>query len=153
MYTASYFTSDAVLALPKEYSLLKRQRGATILAVVSDMKWLAEKLNDDNVAILNDEQYADVTEVKNTLNEKERAEILVKALLNRVEQDGEELNTFVDILKKKPRKFKALIEKLDTCKLTEITSKHNNYFILPITQVTRLLWLHLATQPRSFTTT
>ena len=38
---------------------------------------------------------------------------MVKALLNRVEQDAEELKTFVDILKKKSRKFKALIAKLD----------------------------------------
>ena len=81
---------------------------------MSDMKWLAEELNDDNVAILNDEQYTDVTEVKTLLNEEERAGIVVKALLNRVEQDAEELKTFVDILKKKSRKFKALIVKLDT---------------------------------------
>ena len=80
---------------------------------MSDMKWLAEELNDDSVAILNDQQYTDVTEVKTLLNEEERAGIVVKALLNRVEQDAEELKTFVDILKKKSRKFKALIAKLD----------------------------------------
>ena len=81
---------------------------------MSDMKWLAKELNDDSIAILNDEQYTDVTEVKTLLNEEERAGIVVKALLNRVEQDAEELRTFVDILKNKPRKFKALIAKLDT---------------------------------------
>ena len=81
---------------------------------MSDMKWLAKELNDDSIAILNDEQYTDVTEVKTLLNEEGRAGIVVKALLNRVEQDAEELRTFVDILKNKPRKFKALIAKLDT---------------------------------------
>ena len=83
---------------------------------MSDMKWLAGELNDDDVAVLNDQQYADVTEVKTLLNEEERAGIVVKALLNRVEQDAEELKAFVDILKKKPQKFKALITKLDTRK-------------------------------------
>ena len=97
--------------------MLKRHRRATELAVMSDMKWLAGELNDDDVAVLNDQQYADVTEVKTLLNEEERAGIVFKALLNRVEQDAGELKTFVDILKKKPQKFKALTAKLsDTCK-------------------------------------
>ena len=82
---------------------------------MSDIKWLAGELNDD-VAALNDQQYTDVTEVKTLLNEEERAGIVVKALLNKVEQDAEELKTFVDILKKKPQKFKSLITKLDTRK-------------------------------------
>ena len=96
--------------------MLKKHRRATALAVVSDMKWLAEELNDDDVAVLNDQQYADVTEVKTLLSEKARAEIVVNALLNRVEQDAEELKTFVDILKKKTQKFKPLIAKLGTSK-------------------------------------
>ena len=83
---------------------------------MSDMKWLAGELNDDDVAVLNDQQYTDVTEVKTLLNEEDKAGIVVKALLNRVEQDAGELNTFVNILKKKPRKFKALIAKLGTRK-------------------------------------
>ena len=99
-----------------EYGLLKKHRRATELAVMSDMKWLAGELNDDDVAVLNDQQYTDVIEVKTLLNEEERAGIVFKALLNRVEQDAEELKTFVDILKKKPQKFKNLITKLDTRK-------------------------------------
>ena len=94
---------------------------------MSDMKWLAGELNDDDVAVLNDQQYSDVTEVKALLNEEDKAGIVVKALLNRVEQDAEELKAFVDILKKKPRKFKALIAKLDKCKWTK---KLNNYSLL-----------------------
>ena len=104
-----------------EYALLKKHRRATELAVVSDMKWLAGELNDDDVAVLNDQQYADVTEVKTLLNEEDKAGIVVKALLNRVEQDAGELNTFVNILKKKPQKFKALITKLETSVSSENT--------------------------------
>ena len=96
--------------------MLKKHRRVTELAVMSDMKWLAGELNDDDAAVLNDQQYADVTEAKTLLNEEERAGIVVKALLNRVEQDAGELKTFLDILKKRPKKFKALIAKLDTCK-------------------------------------
>ena len=88
-------------------------RRATELAVISDMKWLAGELNDDDVAVLND---ADVTEVKTLLNEEERAGNVVKALLNRVEQNAEELKTFIDILKKRRQKFDALIAKLSTSK-------------------------------------
>ena len=96
-----------------EYKLLKMHRRATELAVMSDMKWLAGELNDDDVAVLND---ADVTEVKTLLNEEERAGNVVKALLNRVEQNAEELKTFIDILKKRRQKFDALIAKLSTSK-------------------------------------
>ena len=79
------------------------------------MIWLAGELNDDKVAVLTDQQHADVTEAKTLLNEEDKAGIVVKALLNRVKQDAGELKIFVDILKKKPQKFKALIAKLDTC--------------------------------------
>ena len=104
------------IALSMEYPLLKKHRRATELAVMSDIKWLAGELNDDDVAVLNDQQYADVTEVKTLLNKEDKAGIVFKALLNRVQQDAGELKTFVNILKKKPWKFKALIAKLDTCK-------------------------------------
>ena len=96
--------------------MLKKHKRATELAVMSDMKWLAGELNDDDVSVLNDQQYADVTEAKTLLNKEDKAGIVFKALLNRVEQDAGELKTFVDILKKKPQKFKALIAKLDTRK-------------------------------------
>ena len=104
------------IALSEECRSLEKHSRATELAVISDMKWLARELNDDDVAVLNDQQYADVTEVKTLLNKEDKAGIVFKALLNRVEQDAEELNTFVNILKKKPQKFKGLIAKLDTRK-------------------------------------
>ena len=101
--------------------MLKKHRRATELAVMSDIKLLAGELNDDDVAVLNDQQYADVIVAKTLLNEEKRAGIVVKALLNRVEQDAEGLKTFLDILKKRPKKFKALIAKLDTCKWIKIS--------------------------------
>ena len=119
----TYITETALIsplifciALSVEYELLKKYRRLTELAVMSDMKWLAVELNNDVVAVLNDQQYADVTEAKTLLNEEERAGIVVRALLNRVEQDAGELSIFVDILKKKSQKFKFLIAKLDTRK-------------------------------------
>ena len=111
-----FLTTHIFIAPSEEYALLKKHRRATELAVMSDIKWLAGELNDDDVAVLNDQEYADVTEVKTLLNKEDKAGIVVKALLNRVEQDAEGLKTFVDILKKRPKKFKALIAKLDTCK-------------------------------------
>ena len=75
---------------------------------MSNTKRLAGEMNDDDVAVLNDQQYADATEVMTSLNEEDKAGIEVEALLNMVEQDAGELETFVDILMKKPHKFNAL---------------------------------------------
>ena len=57
---------------------------------------------------------------------------MVKALLNKVEQDAEELKTFVDILKKKLRKF-----------LQSWTQKVYNYKV--IIQVTMMSNCELST--------
>ena len=93
-----------------------------ILAVKSDMKWLAEQLNKKDICFLNDEQYEEVTEVS-LLSKDDKARIVVEAVLNRVLQDDKELKKFVVILKIKPEKFKALLEK---CKLNNVVCLHGH---------------------------
>ena len=85
-----------------------------ILAVKSDMKWLADELHKKNVSFLNDEQHEEVTEV-NLISKDGKARIVVEAVLNKVQQDDKNLEVFVEILKRKPQMFKALLEKLDNC--------------------------------------
>ena len=111
------------------------------------MKWLAEELNDND--ILNDQQYADVTEV-NLLNEEERAEIMVKALLNWIKQDGKKLKIFEDILKKKPQKFRALTAKLNngkSCAHVHVSCMSNLLCVQPPACTTSCVSNLLCVQP------
>ena len=96
------------------HSLLKDLRGDMILAVKSDMKWLADELHKKDVSFLNDEQYEEVTE-SNSKSKDSKARIVVEAVLNKVKQDDKNLEVFVDILKRNSQMFKALLEKLDNC--------------------------------------
>lgn len=98
-----------------EYKLLKKNRRDVEKAVKSDLKWMADELNDDDIAILNGQQYDDVVE-RTLLSDNDKATMVAGALLNRVDLDPDGLRVFVDILKKNGPKFRALIAKLDTGK-------------------------------------
>ena len=96
-----------------EHKLLKKHRRDVEKAVKSDLKWMADELFDDDIAVLNGEQYDEVVK-KNLLSDNDKAVQIVGALLNRVDLDPNFLGVFVTILKKNEPKYRALIPKLDT---------------------------------------
>ena len=96
-----------------EHKLLKKHRRDVEKAVKSDLKWMADELNDDDIAVLNGEQYDEVVK-RNLLSDNDKAVQIVGALLNRVDLEPDFLGVFVTILKKNEPKYRALIPKLDT---------------------------------------
>ena len=115
------------MASPEEHKLLKKNRSVVEKMIMSDMDWFADELNAEDVAVLTDSL---CNEVKNPVSMKtpeQKAAMVVKYLLNRVDVYPQALGEFVVILKKKPKKFKVLIDKLD---LT--SGKHNIKHRMPI---------------------
>ena len=95
----------------REYILLKRNRDDVEKAVKTDLVWFAKELNKDDVAILNDSDFNVVTDPKSMTSEDDKAMLIVKRLLNRVDLDKDALKEFVEILKKK-KGFATLIAEL-----------------------------------------
>ena len=91
--------------------MLKRNRDDVEKAVKTDLVWFAKQLNKDDVAILNDSDFNDVTDPKSMMSEDDKAMLIVKRLLNRVDLDKDALKEFVEILKKK-KGFATLIAEL-----------------------------------------
>ena len=91
--------------------MLKRNRDDVEKAVKTDLVWFAKQLNKDYVAILNDSDFNLVTDPKSMMSEDDKAMLIVKRLLNRVDLDKDALKEFVEILKKK-KGFATLIAEL-----------------------------------------
>ena len=91
-----------------QYYLLKGNRDDVEKAVKTDLVWFAKELNN---AILNNSDFNVVTDPKSMMSEDDKAMLIVKHLLNRVDLDKDALKEFVEILKKK-KGFATLITKL-----------------------------------------
>ena len=55
--------------------------------------------------MLSSQNYEDIICTKSTLTPHDKAEILVSALMDKLELDSENLRSIVEVLKKKPRNF------------------------------------------------
>ena len=80
--------------------------------IKTDIDWFAGELNKDEVVLTN-AQYNQVTNPVSMLEPEQKAAEMMKHLLGRVELDPDYLEEFVKVLKKKEKKFKPLLKKLD----------------------------------------
>ena len=94
------------------YELVKSCMEDLKKTIKSDLVWIAGQLYEEEI-VLTDAQYNEVTDSKSMLSEDERAAEVTKRLLARVDLDSDYLEEFVKILKKKEKKFRPLLKKLE----------------------------------------
>lgn len=82
------------------YRVLKKNRDGVEKVVKTDLVWFAKELNDDNVAVPNDSEFNVVINPTSMYSEDDKAMLVVKRLLNRVDLDPDVLGEFIGILKK-----------------------------------------------------
>ena len=99
------------MATSLEYLGLKKYRSDVEKTIKSDPKWFAEELNVDET-VLTDAKYNELTNPRSMLTDDEKAGEMVKHLLDRVDLDPDALREFLEILKKKDKKFRPLMDKL-----------------------------------------
>ena len=98
------------------YMRLQRCRSNLEKTIKSDLVWFAKELNVDET-VLTDSQFNELTNPKSWLTEDQKAGEMAKRLLDRVDLYPGALGEFVDILNKKPKKFRPLIDELSEKKL------------------------------------
>ena len=86
------------------------------------MNWLASELFA--LGILSSQHKSDITNTRSTLNEDEKATIMVSAIMDKLELDSNNLISVLKVLRNKPVLYKetiALLEGIETivCILNE----------------------------------
>lgn len=106
----------ATMAENSAYNLLRKHRTVVEKKMKDDLEWFATELSDEDFPVLNEEQEKDVKNPRSLLRDDMKAQIMINPLLNWVSIEADGLGKFVKILKKKPKKYKALIKRLNTGK-------------------------------------
>ena len=101
------------MAKSEQYQLLKKNISDVQKVFVADIVWFATELSDDDVAVLNSAEFSEATNPKSMLTDEDKAMKMFKCLLNRVDLDPDALGDFLQILRKKEKRFKVLIRKLE----------------------------------------
>ena len=101
------------MAKSEEYKRLKKCRSNLEKLIMPELDWIADELNDEAVAFLNDAQCNEAKNPAAIKTPEQRAATVFALVLNRVDVDRNTLREFVSILRKKPVVFKTVIEKLD----------------------------------------
>lgn len=101
------------------YKLLNKHLVAVEDKMKDDLMWFASELSSEEFPVLIIDQVDEIKATRNLLRDVDKAIMMTKSLLNWVKLDPEGLNEFVKILKKKPVRYKILIQKLDTSKLNK----------------------------------
>ena len=92
----------------RESQLLKNNWKVMITAMTFDASWLAGEMN--RTGLLSDNDHRDVTKVKTSLNDTEKAEIMFTSLKKRVALNSRHLSTFLEILILKPMLYSDTID-------------------------------------------
>ena len=110
-----------------EYALLKEHRTELVVKMESDLVWFAWELNSTDFPVLSDELADTLTNPLSMLSHGDKAMLMANSLLKWVKLEPEGLIKFVRILRKKPVRFKVLIEKLDPSKFTVLCKLGANF--------------------------
>ena len=77
-------------------------------AMTFDTSWLAGEMN--RAGLLSDNDHHDVTKVKTSLNDTEKAEIMMTSLMKKVALNSKHHSTFMEILSLKDRLYSDTID-------------------------------------------
>ena len=88
-----------------------------ITAMTFDTSWLAGEMN--RAGLLSDNDHQDVTKVKPSLNDTEKAEIMLTSLKKKVALNSKHHSTFMEILSLKGRLYSDAIDILKGKSLRE----------------------------------
>ena len=78
-----------------------------------ELDWIADELNSEDVGFLSDAQCNEAKNPTSMKTPEQKAAMVFALILNRVDVDPGALKEFVSILRKKPKMFKPINEKLD----------------------------------------
>ena len=101
----------------RESQLLKNNWKVMITAMTFDASWLAGEMN--RTGLLSENDHQDVTKVKTSLNDTEKAEIMFTSLKKKVALNSRHLSTFLEILILKPMLYSDTIDILKGKSLIE----------------------------------
>ena len=88
-------------------------------AMTFDISWLAGEMN--RAGLLSDNDHQDVTKVKTSLNDTEKAEMMLTSLKKKVALNSKHHSTFMEILSLKDRLYSDAIDILKGKSLIENT--------------------------------
>ena len=90
---------------------LQHQRSKLVTGLKFEMNWLASELAA--LGILSTQHQDDIANIKSTLNPVERANIMVSAIMDKLELDSNNMRNILKVLKKKPILYKETIALLE----------------------------------------
>ena len=109
IYIIIYITFLCTATIDLE--VLQCQRSKLVTGLKSDMDWLASELV--YLGILSTQHQNDIANIKSTLNPHERANIMVSAIMDKIELDFNNLKKIIKVLKKKPNLYRETIALLE----------------------------------------
>ena len=90
---------------------LQHQRFKLVTGLKFEMNWLASELV--YLGILSTQHQNDISNTRSTLNQDERANIMVSAIMDKLELDSNNLRNILKVLKKRPNLHKETIALLE----------------------------------------
>ena len=120
MYSNNCFLYIATL----DFEELQHQRSKLVIGLKFEMNWLASELFA--LGILSNQHKSDITNTKSNLNEDEKANIMVSAIMDKLELDSNNLRSVLKVLRKKPVLYKETIALLEGIILVIHSYKLNN---------------------------
>ena len=90
---------------------LKCHRSKLVIGVKFDMNWLASEFVA--LGILSTQHQDDISNIRSTLTSDERANIMVSAIMDKLELDSTNLLNILKVLRKKPELYKEIIALLE----------------------------------------
>ena len=90
---------------------LQRQRSKLVTGFKFEMNWVASELVAQG--ILSTQHQNDIANTRSTLNPNERADIMVSAIMDKLELDSNNLRLVLKVLRKKPILYKETIALLE----------------------------------------
>jgi len=90
---------------------LQHYRSKLVTAFNFDLNWLASELYA--IGMISSQNRDEITSVKSSLTTNDKADIMVSAMMNKLELDARNLRDIVEVLKKKPILYKEAIALLE----------------------------------------
>ena len=103
--------SDYPCVVVLDLEELLHHRSQLVTAFKFDLNWLAAQLLA--IGILSSTNHEDISNIKSTLTPHDKADIMVSAIMGKLELDSKNLKRILDVLKKKPNFYKEAIALLE----------------------------------------
>ncbi len=103
----SIYVANKIVDIDK----LKALRSKLKIAMRHDATWLATEMNTEG--LLSDDNHKAISDSRVNIEPNGKVEMMISDLFDKIELDSDNLNTFVAILKKKPKGYKEAIKFLE----------------------------------------